>query len=153
MSEHCIEGGCRCNRVRIRIAVPPLLTMACHCSGCQRMTGSAFSLSSAVPGDGFSVIQGTPAIGALHGPTQHYFCPHCMSWVFTRPQNIGFVSVRSTLLDEPPRQPPFMETMTCEKLPWVNTLATHSFEHWPPPDSFERLVHEFAERYPAWNPQ
>ena len=48
---------------------PPLLTMACHCTGCQRMTGSAFSLSAAFPSDGFTVTQGDPVIGGLHGPS------------------------------------------------------------------------------------
>ena len=37
------------------MTVPPFLTMACHCTGCQRMTASAFSLSAAFPGNGFSV--------------------------------------------------------------------------------------------------
>jgi hypothetical protein len=36
------EGGCRCGQVRIKVTVPPFLTMACQCTGCQRMTGSAF---------------------------------------------------------------------------------------------------------------
>ena len=35
------EGGCRCGRVRFQITVAPLLVMACHCRGCQSMTGSA----------------------------------------------------------------------------------------------------------------
>jgi hypothetical protein len=43
------EGGCRCGRVRLKITKRPLLTMACHCTGCQRMSSSAFSLSAAIP--------------------------------------------------------------------------------------------------------
>ena len=39
------EGGCRCGRVRLRVEAPPLITMACHCTGCQRMSASAFSLT------------------------------------------------------------------------------------------------------------
>jgi hypothetical protein len=38
-----IEGGCRCGRVRFRLAEQPWLEAACHCRGCQRMTASAFS--------------------------------------------------------------------------------------------------------------
>lgn len=33
-------GGCRCGRVRIRITAPPMLTTACHCTDCQRMSAS-----------------------------------------------------------------------------------------------------------------
>jgi len=64
--------------------VAPLLAMACHCTGCQRMSASAFSLSAAIPTAGFAVLKGEPVLGGLHGAAHHYFCPHCMSWVFTR---------------------------------------------------------------------
>ena len=51
------EAGCRCGQVRLKLSAPPLLTAACHCTGCQRMTASAFSLSIAVPSEGFAVTQ------------------------------------------------------------------------------------------------
>ena len=43
------EDGGRCGQVRIKISGPPLVTIACHCIGCQRMSSSAFSPSAAVP--------------------------------------------------------------------------------------------------------
>ena len=43
------HGACRCGAVTLRIGAPPILTMACHCRGCQKMTGGAFSLSVAIP--------------------------------------------------------------------------------------------------------
>jgi len=43
------DGGCRCGQVRMRISALPILTMACHCKGCQRMSASAFSLGAAIP--------------------------------------------------------------------------------------------------------
>ena len=79
-----MEGGCRCGRVRLKINAAPLLTMACHCTGCQKMTGSAYSLSAAIPSEGFEVTKGEPVIGGLHGLSRHYFCPYCRSWMFTR---------------------------------------------------------------------
>jgi hypothetical protein len=64
------------------------------------MTASAFSLSAAIPSDGFLVTQGTPVIGGLHGSTRHYFCPHCMSWMYTRAAVLDwFVNRRPTMLD------------------------------------------------------
>ena len=61
------EGGCRCGAVRIRVTKPPLLAMACHCTGCQRMSASAFSLTLTLPADGFAVTRGEPVIGGLQG--------------------------------------------------------------------------------------
>ena len=84
------EGGCRCGQVRIKVSAPPLVTMACHCTGCQKMSSSAFSLSAAIASEGFAVTKGAPVIGGLHGATRHYFCPHCMSWMFTRPEGLDW---------------------------------------------------------------
>ncbi len=36
------EGGCLCGDVRYKVAAAPLRVMVCHCSFCQRFTGSAF---------------------------------------------------------------------------------------------------------------
>ena len=61
-------GRCRCGDIQLRISTPPILTMACHCKGCQRMSASAFSLSAAIPTGGFEVTRGEPALGGLRLP-------------------------------------------------------------------------------------
>lgn len=141
------EGSCRCGQIRLKVSSPPLLTMACHCRGCQRMTASAFSLSIAIPSVGFSIIQGEPTIGGLHGATRHYFCPYCKSWMFTRPEGIEeFVNVRTTMLEDASRFAPFIETWTKEKLPWAKTSAIHSFETLPKYEDYAGLVEEYAQQ-------
>lgn len=140
------EGGCRCGQIRFRVTKAPLVTMACHCNGCQKMTASAYSLSAAIPADGFAVIAGEPVIGGLHGASRHYFCPHCMSWMFTRPEGIDwFVNVRATMLDDARWYTPFVETWTSEGLAWAKTPARHSYEKLPPLEAWEGLLKEFAE--------
>ncbi|WP_455269383.1 GFA family protein [Rhizobium herbae] len=139
------EGGCRCGQVRLKISAPPILTMACHCTGCQKMSSSAYSLSAAIPAEGFEVIAGEPVIGGLHGATRHYFCPHCMTWMFTRPEGMDwFVNLRPTMLDDSSGFAPFIETFTSEKLPFAATAAVHSYETFPPMEAYEGLVQEFA---------
>jgi hypothetical protein len=138
-------GGCRCGQVRLSISAPPLLTMACHCKGCQRMSSSAYSLSAAIPSAGFAVTSGEPVIGGLHGATRHYFCPHCMSWMFTRGEGMDwFVNLRPTMLDEPGWFKPFIETYTDEKLPWATTPAVHSYPTLPAFADYEALTKEYA---------
>lgn len=140
-----MEGGCRCGQVRLKVSVPPILTMACHCTGCQKMSSSAYSLSAAIPADGFEVTAGEPVIGGLHGATRHYFCPHCLTWMFTRPEGMDwFVNLRPTMLDDASWFSPFIETFTDEKLPWATTAAVHSYETFPPMEAYEGLVNEFA---------
>jgi hypothetical protein len=141
-----MNGGCRCGQVRFSISAPPLFTGACHCTGCQRMTSSAFSLSVGCRSDSFAVTQGAPVVGGLHGPdVSHYFCPYCMSWMFTRPTGMDqFVNVRATLLDDARWFTPFIETYTSEKLAWVTTPAVHSFEKFPPLDVYQSLMKDYA---------
>jgi hypothetical protein len=139
------EGVCRCGRIRLKISAPPLLTMACHCSGCQRMSASAYSLSAAIPSEAFAITQGEPVIGGLHGTSRHFFCRYCMSWMFTRPEGLDwFVNLRPTMLDEPGWFTPFIETWTSEKLPWASTPAVHSYEALPALADYEQLTRDFA---------
>ncbi|MEN3749173.1 GFA family protein [Sphingomonas sp. HF-S3] len=142
-----MEGGCRCGQVRFRISAAPMLTMACHCTGCQHMSASAFSTSMAVPTDGFEIIAGEPVIGGLHGDrSRHHHCDWCKSWVFTRivPEP-GFINVRATLLDDPSGYAPFIETYRSEALPWAATSAVHSFETFPEMPDYAGLIRDFAD--------
>ncbi|QDZ00242.1 GFA family protein [Nitratireductor mangrovi] len=140
------EGGCRCGRLRFSISASPLATSACHCTGCQKMTGSAYSLTAMVPADGFVVTAGEAVIGGLRGPvSRHHFCPSCMSWVFTRIAGMDFVNVRPTMLDDPAGFEPFMETCTAERLPFAATGAVRSFEKFPPMEGIGALLRDYAE--------
>ena len=139
------QGGCRCGQLRLTVSAPPLLASACHCTGCQTMSASAFSLSLAIPAAGFAVIAGAPVIGGLHGPTRHFFCPHCLTWVFTRPEGLDeIVNLRATMLDDHAWFEPFAEFWTSERLPWARTPAAHSFAAEPELDAFPALIAEFA---------
>lgn len=141
-----IEGGCRCGQVRFRVDTAPMFTMACHCRGCQQMSGSAFSLNVAVPSAALTVVAGETVIGGLHGAQiRHHHCDHCKSWLFTRIEpDPGFANVRVGALDDPTPFAPFIETWTDEALSWATTPARHRYPQFPPPEAFEPLLAEFA---------
>ncbi len=140
-----LDGGCRCGQVRFRVSAIPIMTMACHCTGCQRMSSSAYSLSTAIPREGFDVLEGAPVIGGLHGASRHHFCPHCMSWMFTEPEGLDFmVNVRPTMLDDNRWFAPYVETYTSEMLPWAATSAVRSYEKFPPREDYDGLIRDFA---------
>jgi len=142
-----LEGACRCGNVRLKISAPPLVTMACHCTGCQRMSGSAYSLSAAIPSEGFEVITGTPVLSGKSPDAGHHFCPDCMTWMFTRPQGMDFfVNVRPTMLDDTSWYSPFIEIYTSEKLVFAQTGAEHSYPQFPPMEDFEGLIAGYAAR-------
>jgi len=140
-----VEGGCMCGQMRMRISAPPIITMACHCTGCQKLSASAFSLTAMIPGAAFEVTKGEPAIGALHGASRYFYCPNCFNWLFTRPAGMdAFVNVRPTMFDVAAWSTPFIESCVGEKLPWASTAAKHSFDRFPAPDQYGQLVAEYA---------
>jgi hypothetical protein len=142
-----VEGACMCGQARLTIGAPPIITMACHCTGCQKLSASAFSLTAIIPSASFEVISGEPAIGALHGASKYFYCPNCLNWLFTRPAGMdAFVNVRPTMFDVPEWSTPFIETCISEKLPWAKTSAVHSYDRFPPPEDYGRLMQEYATR-------
>ncbi len=140
-----IEGACMCGQVRLRVSARPVITGACHCRGCQRLSASAFSLTAIIPADGVEVM-GETAIGALHGESKYEYCPRCLNWLLTRPAGMPFVNMRPTMFDVPAWSTPFMETCVAEKLPWANTSAKHSYPGYPPESDYGRLMQEYAEQ-------
>jgi hypothetical protein len=142
-----IEGGCMCGEARMRVSVHPIVTMACHCRECQRMSASAFSLTAMIPAQGVEVIKGKPQIGALHGASQYFYCPKCLNWLYTTPAGSPFINIRPTMFDVPLWSTPFIESFVSEKLPWAATPARYSFEKFPAPHEYGKLV----EAYAAWS--
>jgi hypothetical protein len=58
-------GGCQCGTIRYEIREAPHLVYTCHCTECQRLTGSAFSMAGC--GRRRLPTRGDPAVPA---PTQ-----------------------------------------------------------------------------------
>jgi hypothetical protein len=136
--------------VRFEAHGEPMLTLACHCTGCQRMTASAFGLTDTYAAAAFKVIQGETVVGGLHGPTRHHFCDYCKSWTHTQPEGLDeIVNVRSTLFDEPRKERPFVEIFRSEGLPWANIGVAHSYEALPAMGEWPKLIEEFAAQAPA----
>ena len=46
-----LTGGCLCGSVRFHATQMPLRTLSCHCTFCQKMTGSSFYAESIFPFD------------------------------------------------------------------------------------------------------
>lgn len=141
------EGGCRCGHLRFRVTRPPLFTAACHCRGCQRMTGGPYSLSAAIPGEGLEVLHGETVPAGADPAFGHRACPICLSWVWTRhPMMEGFVNLRATMLDEPEGLAPFVETWTAERLSFALTGAPRSYAGFPAAEELGPLLADYA----AW---
>jgi hypothetical protein len=140
------SASCLCGLVKMRVTAPPVMAMACHCTGCQKLTSGAYSLTLMLPAAGFEVLEGETEIGALHRPdVQHHYCAHCKSWLFTTGERLqGFVNVRPTMLEDASWVMPFVESWTATKLPGTVTGAKRSYEGFPPPEDYTPLMEAFA---------
>lgn len=139
-------GRCRCGQVSFSLTGPELVTMACHCRGCQRLTGGPYSLSILFPRDAYVQTAGELDVGGLHGASRYMMCTYCKSWIYTEPEGMPLINIRTPLLDHPPAEPPFVEVATSEGFEWAQTRATHAFAHQPDPEAFPRILEEYASR-------
>ena len=142
-----LRGSCRCGATNIELSAAPVLTLACHCRDCQKLSASAYSLSALVPADGFKVVKGAVVARPLPGsPRHHHFCPQCMTWIYTIRQGAEtVVRFRPTLLDDATWLQPFVEIMARDRFPWAQTGAVHRFEGFPASEDLGVLLEGFAE--------
>ena len=100
-----LTGGCNCGAVRFEVTEPLVSARYCHCTRCQRRTGTAASASAAVVPGSFHVVQGEDRLRAWkpEDGAEKWFCGDCGSAIFTRdrenPEQIG---VRMGVFDEDP---------------------------------------------------
>ncbi len=81
MSE-VLEGGCLCGAVRFRASQAPLRTLVCHCTFCQKVTGSAYFAESMFPMDAVQFNNGRLSCyehlyDGRHKKVYVHFCPNC----------------------------------------------------------------------------
>src|SRR5271166_2587412 len=100
-----LQGGCLCGAVRFEITAPFLSAGYCHCTHCQRRTGTGSSANGRVPREGFRLLQGAEQLRAFQPPggVPKLFCATCGSALFSgEPLSDEEVSVRLGALDRHP---------------------------------------------------
>jgi hypothetical protein len=104
-SETPLQGGCLCGAVRFEITAPFLSAGYCHCTHCQRRTGTGSSANGRVPQEGFRLLQGQDRLRAFQPPVgvPKLFCGDCGSALFSgEPLSDEEVTVRLGALDRDP---------------------------------------------------
>ena len=145
-------GGCACGGLRYELLSAPLFVHCCHCSWCQRESGSAFAINALIETERVRLRSGAPEAvrtPSASGRDQTFFrCPACRIAVWSHYAGFGesVAFIRAGTLDEPQRLSPDVHIYTSTKLPWVELPAgVPSFPEyyvtraqWPA-DSLERL--------------
>lgn len=120
-----VSGGCLCGAVRYRLSAEPLMVAVCHCSTCQKNTGSAFSTNLAVPQEAVEIVGDDLATyeeraDAESPPFLRSFCARCGSPISGRGEAYpGIVFMKAGTLDDPSWVRPTTHIWCSEQQPWV----------------------------------
>ncbi|HEY2935422.1 MAG TPA: GFA family protein [Gaiellaceae bacterium] len=121
MTELPLTGGCLCGGVRFEVAEPPIAASYCHCTRCQRRTGSAASVQVRIVPGSLRVTAGEELMRAYEPPDGYakVFCSHCGSALWSRsPENSEALSVRMGAFDLDPEIRPSYRQFVAYAAPW-----------------------------------
>jgi hypothetical protein len=100
-----ITGGCLCGGVRFSISEPFTVAGYCHCTRCQRRTGTAASANARIVPGSLTIEQGEELL-TVFDPGEGWpkvFCSQCGSALWSQvPTDPGMVSVRLGAIDGDP---------------------------------------------------
>lgn len=134
-----LSGGCMCGNVRYEIKDGPLFVHACHCTDCQRLSGSAFVVllgvakaDFEVKGNLSTVTNPTPS-GAGYDAS---LCTNCATIIWSKYHfvDLPLIAVRGGTLDDATLAPPAYHIFTKSKQPWFELpTGVKAFEGWLEP--------------------
>lgn len=119
-----ISGRCLCGNVTYSADAEPVVQAACHCSDCQRQTGSPFTVVVGVPLAAFSVegdtLSSFSTIGSEHGgETERKFCSACGSPVYSVSAVLPELAlIKAGTLDDSSWMEPAVEVWASSAQPW-----------------------------------
>ena len=101
------EGGCVCGAVRYRATNEPQRHSACHCTFCQRRTGSAFGLGAYYKAEDVEIVKGELSMYEHRSDEtgrwlRFEFCPKCGTQVTWTVEALpGLRGIAIGTLDDP----------------------------------------------------
>ena len=143
-------GGCQCGAVRYEIRAEPLSVYACHCTECQRQSGSAFALSMPVARDSIAVVKGAPRSWRRTHESgrviQCMFCADCGTRLYHNPEHNPKVTiVKPGTLDDAKTLHAVGHIWIRSAQPWVEIPADAVTYEAQPPD-LARLIEAWKGR-------
>jgi hypothetical protein len=121
MAELPLTGGCLCGGVRFELTARPQMAGYCHCTRCQRRTGTGFSVQARIVPGSLRVTAGDELIREF-APADGFpkvFCSGCGSALWSRdPQNPQALSVRMGAFDSDPGIRPSYRQFVAYASPW-----------------------------------
>jgi hypothetical protein len=122
VTEAQFTGGCLCGGIRFELSEAPRAAGYCHCTRCQRRTGTAASPQARIDGRTLKLTRGEALLKSWRphdGGFEKLFCAQCGSHLFSRnPQNAHQMSVRLGAFDSYPGVLPSWRAYVSYAAPW-----------------------------------
>jgi len=117
-----LTGRCLCGAVRFELAEPATDSGYCHCTRCQRRTGSGSSAQARIDGRTFRLVEGEHLVKSWRHPDGGFekaFCSECGAHLFSRnPDDPTQMSVRLGAFDGDPGVRPSWRAFVRYAAPW-----------------------------------
>jgi hypothetical protein len=116
-----LTGGCGCGAVRFELSAPPVAAVYCHCTRCQRRTGTSSAASARIEPGSLTITSGSEHVKtwAPDDGFEKDFCDECGSALFARnPKNPDTVAVRLGAFDQDPGVRPSVRQFTAYAAVW-----------------------------------
>ena len=115
------DGGCQCGQITYRVNTGKCRLNICHCTDCQRQSGSAFGMSLVIPPAAFRLLTGALKewiTTADSGRTKTCaFCPDCGVRIYNRTELM--MSIKAGTLNDTAWLQPDGHYFTSTRQPWL----------------------------------
>jgi len=122
VTDQPLTGGCLCGRVRFAVDAPPITAGYCHCTRCQRRTGTGSSANARIDGGSFRLLDGAALVKAWRHPDGGFekcFCAECGAHLFSRnPDDHSQIGIRLGAFDADPGIRPSWRAFTDYAAAW-----------------------------------
>ena len=123
-----ITGSCHCGAIRYRAEIDPARVTICHCTDCQKLTGTAYRVSVGTGRESFVLEHGTPKVYVKTADSgaerAQLFCAECGSPLLTydlaTPDTYG---LRVGCIDQRRQLMPSKQIWCRSALPWSMDIA------------------------------
>lgn len=128
-----ITGGCLCGKIRYSISQSVQNIVACHCTHCQKASGSGMSHNAIVSASSFAIASGQPKVYADTADSGNKlyraFCPDCGSPIYSQREKTPEVMVvKVGTLDDSSTMKLVMNIWTRSARPWVH-ISSDTEQH------------------------
>ena len=123
-----VHGSCHCGQIRYEATVNPALTSLCHCTDCQKLSGTAYRTTVQSIEGTFRLLAGEPSvyvkIGTSGARRAQVFCPNCGSSLYVHDADKPTVyGMRVGCLDERAQFIPTKQVWCRSAFDWVQDVS------------------------------